>query len=236
MGREWLLLNRLFSPVAIVLRIFRWLCPSFPITITRMITSSPSRVRAARERGFYVQMLDKGRIDKLNTTNEVLELTKHLQWSYSLISTGWYRIAKSACGGVFRNPEHKIENVWPKCKSCIAKYFVKIYPDFLFQLIITSREPPGLDIAGKLIIIALWSGCDLDWKKMDATLCRRRCLLLCGAWLSHSAYDARMVNMAEGIVNHGIPEPRYVNITLRFVDCYGRGRIDGSVTQSWKVA
>ena len=31
--------------------------------------------------------------------------------------------------------------------------------------------------------------------------------------------------MAEGIVvNHGIPEPRYFNITLRFVGCSGTSR------------
>ena len=54
MGRVWLVLNRLFSPVASVLRIFRWFCPSFPMTMTRIITSSPSWVRAARESGFYL--------------------------------------------------------------------------------------------------------------------------------------------------------------------------------------
>ena len=42
------------------LRIFRWPCPSFPMTITRMMTSSPSRVRATRKRGFYLKLLDKG--------------------------------------------------------------------------------------------------------------------------------------------------------------------------------
>ena len=35
---------------------------------------------------------------------------------------------------------------------------------------------------------------------MNATVCLRRCLFLQGAWLSHRAYDARMVNMAVGIV------------------------------------
>ena len=42
-----------------------------------------------------------------------------------------------------------------------------------------------------------------------------RCLFLYGAWLSHSAYDAKMVNIAEGIVNHDMhdmPDPRYVVI------------------------
>jgi hypothetical protein len=49
--------NRLFSPVATVLRIFRWSCPSssFPLTTMRMITSCPSRasVRQARELPFF---------------------------------------------------------------------------------------------------------------------------------------------------------------------------------------
>jgi hypothetical protein len=31
-------------------------------------------------------------------------------------------------------------------------------------------------------------------------------LWLSSAWLSHSAYDARMVNMAEGIYNHDMPD------------------------------
>ena len=55
MGRVWLVLNRLFSPVATVLRIFRCSCPSFLMTITRMMTSNPSRVHAARRRGFYLK-------------------------------------------------------------------------------------------------------------------------------------------------------------------------------------
>ena len=76
----------------------------------------------------------------------------------------------------------------------------------------TSRDPPSLHISGKLVIIALRSGGDVnvDTKEINATVFRRRFLFLHGAWLSHSAYDARTVNMAEGIGNHGIPEPRYV--------------------------
>ena len=66
MGRVGLVLNRLFSPVTIVLMIFRWSYPSFPMTIMRLITSSPSRVHAARKCGFYLYILDKSRTDGSN--------------------------------------------------------------------------------------------------------------------------------------------------------------------------
>ena len=56
--------------------------------------------------------------------------------------------------------------------------------------------------------------------KMNETVCLRRCLFLYGAWLSHSAYDAKMVNMAVGTVfesvSHDIPDvsiPKFTEST-----------------------
>ena len=78
----------------------------------------------------------------------------------------------------------------------------------LFGRTSVPRDSPGFYIAGKLVIIVLRSGDDLDLntKKMNATVCLRRCLFLYGAWLSHNTYDARMVNMALGIVNHDMSD------------------------------
>ena len=70
----------------------------------------------------------------------------------------------------------------------------------LFCLISISRDPPGGEIVGKLIIIAVRSECDLNKIEKDETVCLMRCLFLNGAWLFHSAKDARMANMAVGIV------------------------------------
>ena len=62
----------------------------------------------------------------------------------------------------------------------------------------STRHFPPFDIARKLVGIALWFHyANPDTKKMNATVFLRRCLFLYGAWLSHSAYDARM---AAGIV------------------------------------
>ena len=65
---------------------------------------------------------------------------------------------------------------------------------------------------------------------MDATVSLRRCLLLYGEWLSHSAYDAKMVNIAVGIVlesvNHDMPG---FSIKIQFQTlCYYRSRFVGS--------
>ena len=80
----------------------------------------------------------------------------------------------------------------------------------------STRHFPPFDIARKLVSIALWfQEANPDTKKMSATVFLRRCLFLYGAWLSHSAYDARMVNMAAGNVNHDMPD---LNIIL----CYYR--------------
>ena len=106
MGRVWLLvvLNRLFSPVATVLRVFRLSCPSFPMTIMRMMTSSPSLVRTTCSSRAWILSIDirqgLNSRDTTWTTNDVLELTKPSQWFYSMSSTRWYSIAKSAWLGV----------------------------------------------------------------------------------------------------------------------------------------
>ena len=41
---------------------------------------------------------------------------------------------------------------------------------------------------------------------MNATFCLRRRLFLDGAWLFHSAYDAKMANMAVGIVLESVDQ------------------------------
>ena len=153
MGRVWLVLNSLFSPVAIVLRIFRWSCPSFPMTTTRIMTSSPSRVRAARKRGFYRYNVRQA-WDRDKTTNAITEFTKIHQRPYSFFRASWYSITKSTGRGVVRNPEQGMKSVRPKLKSRIAKYFkfVQIYPDLLFCRTSISWNSPGGDIAGKLVI------------------------------------------------------------------------------------
>ena len=67
-----------------------------------------------------------------------------------------------------------------------------------------------------------------------ATCRRRRCFLLNGAWLSHSAYDARIVKIVVAIVldsaeddmpNHSVPNFYVVSVTeleleLNFVVYY----------------
>ena len=59
---------------------------------------------------------------------------------------------------------------------------------------------------------------------MNTTVCLRRCLLLYGAWLSHSAYDARTVKMAVGIalenVNHDIPDIKSSKIYVVIAVCF----------------
>ena len=62
-------------------------------------------------------------------------------------------------------------------------------------------------------------------KKINATDCLRRCLLLNGLWLCHRAYDARMVNMAVGIVLesviHDMPELKLAQVLCC---CHGLGQ------------
>ena len=76
------MLNRLFSP-AIVLRIFRWPCPSFPTTITRKMTSSPRLPGTFSAQAFILStlILDKG----LNSRQIIIfEFTKLFPRSYSI--------------------------------------------------------------------------------------------------------------------------------------------------------
>ena len=146
-------------------RIFRWSCPSFPKTITQMMTSesSPSRVMIK------------------------LEFTKHRQWSYCSFYTGWYNITETAWRGVVRDSERVTVNIWQKNNSHIAKNLIQI----------CSKVSPGtLQVQ---ISLGSWllSLCHIRRPKRNETVCLRRYLFLYGA---HSAWCARMANMAVGIV------------------------------------
>jgi hypothetical protein len=70
----------------------------------------------------------------------------------------------------------------------------------MFILIHTPRQSPFVEITGKLYIIVLQSGGSLVKGILYATCRLRRCFLLNGVWLSHSACDASMVKIVVAIV------------------------------------
>ena len=45
------------------------------------------------------------------------------------------------------------------------------------------------------------------------------CLFLYGAWVSHNAYDTRMVNMTVGIIFEATCQPKLVISSLLKIDC-----------------
>lgn len=154
MGRacQWLLLSRLM-PLAIVLRIlkilrtiatrdlngllFRWSCSSLPMTISPMITSSPSRVCAARESPFFFINVRQWLNRHIKPTNWEVESPKPSRCSYLIwLCSSGYCITKTAWQGVRPTRATEVQN-----------------------------KSPFVEITGKLLIVVLQSGSSAGKKK-----------------------------------------------------------------------